>query len=161
MASVRTQVVDLLITELKKINGATATSSPGNFIDPYVFKSNVFSENVFRNWKYLEEINDFPTICFMVGAVERQHVGGDVRYEFFEVNFRGYVHGEDSLNLADDLADDINFVVNSFRDNALITDSSLEISDALVLSLSTDEGLYDPYGICDVRSQISYRYHLA
>ena len=97
----------------------------------------------------------------MVGAVNREHVGGDVRYEFFEVNFRGYVHGEDSLNLADDLADDINFVVNSFRDNALLTNSSLEISDALVLSLSTDEGLYDPYGICDVRSQISYRYHLA
>ena len=60
-----------------------------------------------------------------------------------------------------DLSDDINLVVNSLRNNALITNSSLEISDALVLSLSTDEGLYDPYGICDVRSQISYRYHLA
>ena len=48
----------------------------------------------------------------MVGAVTRQHVGGDVRYEFFEVNFRGYVHGEDSLNLADDLADDILKVIS-------------------------------------------------
>ena len=56
MASVRTQVVDLLITELKKIDGGTATSNPGNFIEPYTFKSNVFDTNVFRNWKYLEEI---------------------------------------------------------------------------------------------------------
>ena len=88
MASVRTQVVDLLVSDLKNIDGGTATSNPGNFIAPYTFKSNVFNENVFRNWKYLEEINDFPTICFMVGAVTRQHVGGDVRYEFFEVNFQ-------------------------------------------------------------------------
>jgi hypothetical protein len=161
MASVRTQVVDALVTDLKLINGATATSSPANFIEPYTYKSNVFDENVFRHWKYLEEVNDFPTICFMVGAVTRQHVGGDVRYEFFEVNLRGYVHGEDSLNLADDLAEDIDFVVNSFRNKALTTNSSLEISDALVLSLSTDEGLFDPYGLCDIRAQVSYRYHLA
>ena len=161
MASVRTQVVDALVTDLKKIDGTTATSSPANFIEPYTYKSDVFDENVFRHWKYLEEVNDFPTICFMVGAVTRQHVGGDVRYEFFEVNFRGYVHGEDSLNLADDLSEDIDFVVNSFRNKALITNSSLEISDALVLSISTDEGLFDPYGLCDIRSQISYRYHLA
>ena len=161
MASVRTQVVDLLVSDLKNIDGGTATSNPGNFIDPYTFKSNVFDTNVFRNWKYLEEINDFPTICFMVGAVSRQHVGGDVRYEFFEVNFRGYVHGEDSLNLADDLAEDIDFVVNSFRNKASTTNSTLEISDALVLSVSTDEGLFDPYGLCDIRAQISYRYHLA
>ena len=161
MASVRTQVVDALVTDLKLINGATATSSPANFIEPYTYKSDVFDENVFRHWKYLEEINDFPTICFMVGAVTRQHVGGDVRYEFFEVNFRGYVHGEDSLNLADDLSEDIDFVVNSFRNKALTTNSSLEISDALVLSVSTDEGLFDPYGLCDIRAQVSYRYHLA
>ena len=161
MASVRTQVVDLLVSDLKNIDGGTATSNPGNFIDPYTFKSNVFDTNVFRNWKYLEEINDFPTICFMVGAVTRQHVGGDIRYEFFEVNFRGYVHGEDSLNLADDLAEDIDFVVNSFRNKASTTNSTLEISDALVLSVSTDEGLFDPYGLCDIRAQISYRYHLA
>ena len=161
MASVRTQVVDLLITELKNIDGGTATSNPGNFIEPYTFKSNVFDTNVFRNWKYLEEINDFPTICFMVGAVTRQHVGGDVRYEFFEVNFRGYVHGEDSLNLADDLSEDIDFIVNSFRNRALTSNSTLEISDSLVLSVSTDEGLFDPYGLCDIRAQISYRYHLA
>ena len=161
MASVRTQVVDLLVSDLKNIDGGTATSNPNNYIDPYTFKSNVFDTNVFRNWKYLEEINDFPTICFMVGAVSRQHVGGDVRYEFFEVNFRGYVHGEDSLNLADDLAEDIDFVVNSFRNKASTTNSTLEISDALVLSVSTDEGLFDPYGLCDIRAQISYRYHLA
>ena len=161
MASVRTQVVDLLVSDLKNIDGGTATSNPGNFIDPYTFKSNVFDTNVFRNWKYLEEINDFPTICFMVGAVRRQHVGGDVRYEFFEVNFRGYVHGEDSLNLADDLSEDIDFIVNSFRNRALTTNSTLEISDGLVLSVSTDEGLFDPYGLCDIRAEISYRYHLA
>jgi len=85
----------------------------------------------------------------------------DVRYEFIEVNFRGYVHGEDSLNLADDLSEDIDFIVNSFRNRALTTNSTLEISDALVLSVSTDEGLFDPYGLCDIRAQISYRYHLA
>ena len=161
MASVRTSIIDLLVTDLKKINGSTATSSPANFIQPYTFKSNVFSENVFRHWKYLQEINDFPTICFMVGAINRQHVGGDIRYEFFEVRVRGYVYSEDSLNAADDLSEDIDFVINSFRDNALTTNSVLEISDSLVLDISTDEGLFDPYGLCDVRAQISYRYHLA
>jgi len=162
MASVRTSVIDLLVTELKKINGEKVSPvTNANFIAPYTFKSNVFNKNVFRHWKFLNEINDFPTICFMVGAVTRQHVGGDVRYEFFEVNFRGYVHGENSLNLADDLSEDIDYVVNSFRNTALTADNTLEVSDALVLDISTDEGLFDPYGICDIRSQVSYRYHLA
>jgi|LUMW01.1.fsa_nt_gb hypothetical protein len=162
MASVRTSVIDLLVTELKKINGEKVSPvTNANFIVPYTFKSNVFNKNVFRHWKFLNEINDFPTICFMVGAVTRQHVGGDVRYEFFEVNFRGYVHGENSLNLADDLSEDIDYVVNSFRNTALTADNTLEVSDALVLDISTDEGLFDPYGICDIRSQVSYRYHLA
>ena len=47
MASVRTQVVDALVTDLKKIDGTTATSSPANFIEPYTYKSDVFDENVF------------------------------------------------------------------------------------------------------------------
>ena len=60
-----------------------------------------------------------------------------------------------------DTDEDIDFIVNSFRNRALTTNSTLEISDGLVLSVSTDEGLFDPYGLCDIRAEISYRYHLA
>ena len=66
-----------------------------------------------------------------------------------------------AFHLSDITKEDIDFVVNSFRNKALITNSTLEISDALVLSVSTDEGLFDPYGLCDIRAEISYRYHLA
>ena len=63
------------------------------------------------------------------------------KQKFFEVNFRGYVRGEDSLNLADDLSEDIDFVVNSFRDKALTTNSSLEISKGIGYYLGTCEAL--------------------
>ena len=59
----RSEIVDnILIPELKKINGDTST-----FDSSYTYKTNLFN-NVFRGVKFLDEVNDFPAIYLAAGT---------------------------------------------------------------------------------------------
>ena len=138
----KTDVLDLLVTRLKLINGGTDGT--------YTYKSNV-NDNVDKKFRYLDDINDFPSITFMVGNETREHIGGNIRYATLGINIRGYVEGD--IGIADDLLEDIADVVDNFTDAACGSD----MVDARVISASTDEGLFDPYGICDVIAQFTYQ----
>ena len=52
----RTEIIDLLVIELKKIDGGTST-----FNSNYTYNTNLFN-NVERKLKFLDEINDFPSL---------------------------------------------------------------------------------------------------
>ncbi len=148
----KTDIIDLLLTEMKGIDGETDTRAGVPDI-PYTYKSKVFN-NVFRKFKYIDEINDFPTICFIVGSEGRQHIGAGVRYGSLEITVRGYVYSENVLNAADDLADDIEHVLNSL--GYLAAFCPVEIVESRVIRVGTDEGLFEPHGIVDIAAEIVY-----
>jgi len=54
------EITELLVTQLKKINGLTLEEVryPNS---PHTFVNNV-DDRVFSRFKYVDEINDFPTI---------------------------------------------------------------------------------------------------
>ena len=58
---------------------------------------------------------------------------------------------EDSLHDSENLASDIETVVNSYA-----ADAANLIHEARVVALSTDEGLMTPYGVADVVVEIDY-----
>ena len=62
MASRRKEIVEFLVTELKKIDGQTST-----FNVSYTYSNNLFN-NVFRKLKFLDEVNDFPAIYISAGT---------------------------------------------------------------------------------------------
>ena len=70
-----------------------------------------------------------------------------------DVTIRAYVYGEDnSQSLADDVVQDIEHVIYSIGDN-----SDKGILDITIESISTDEGLVNPYGLAEAQLTVVYR----
>ena len=144
----RSQIVDdILIPELKKINGGTST-----FDSSYTYNTNLFN-NVFRGVKFLDEVNDFPAIYLAAGTEIRDFESLSLTVATLDVTIRAYVYGEDnSQSLADDLLEDIEHVIYSLEDSP-----TKGIQDITIESITVDEGLVEPYGLAEVNLQITYR----
>lgn len=143
----RTDIVQYLVSRLKQING---TISP--YDSNYSFKHNIFS-NVFRQVKFLDEVNDFPSIYLSAGTEIRNFQSENLTVASLTVIIRAYVYGEDnSQSLADDLVQDIEHVIYTIGDNP-----DLGILDITIENITEDEGLSFPYGIAEIELSIVYR----
>jgi len=143
----RTEIVDLLIEELKKING-----EPSTFNASYIYNNNLFN-NVYRGVKFLDEVNDFPALYLAAGTEIRNFESLSLTVATLDVTIRAYVYGEDnSQSLADDLLEDIEHVIYSLEDSP-----TKGIQDITIESITVDEGLVEPYGLAEVSIQVTYR----
>ncbi len=143
----RTEIIDFLVTRLKEIDGE---ASP--FDSSYTFNTNLFN-NVFRKLKFLDEVNDFPSLYIAAGTEFRDFNSKSLTVATLDVTIRAYVYGEDnSQSLADDVVQDIEHVIYSIGDN-----SDKGILDITIESISTDEGLVNPYGLAEAQLTVVYR----
>jgi len=147
MASRRKEIVEYIVTQLKQIDGETSGFNPS-----YTYFNNLFN-NVFRKLKFLDEVNDFPSIYVSAGTEIRDFNSKSLTVGTLDVTIRAYVFGEDnSQNLSDDFVQDIEHVIYSLGDNP-----EMGILDITIDNISTDEGLTTPYGIAEVELTIVYR----
>lgn len=143
------EMLEIFTEELRLIDGG---ASPLDH--EYTFELDCH-KNVYPSYKFLEEINDFPTICFYVLEETVAHIGHGVRYKTAAINLRGYVHEalgeyEDSNWWAEALIDDIDHVLKYMRSrNPCFVDVRL-------LEVSTDEGIMAPYGVVDAMIAVTY-----
>jgi len=155
----KSDVLGLIERELKKINKELETRVEvlgGS--ESYRFKTKV--QKVERRFRYIDDINAFPTICFYVTNEARRHIGGGIRYAILTINIRGYVETDtqdrlNAIDVADNILEDIEVIINgiSYLNDAC----DYDIEESRILSVSTDEGLFDPYGIADVTMEIVYQ----
>jgi hypothetical protein len=143
----RKEITEFLVTELKKINGGSST-----FDSNYTYSTDI-ANNVFRRLKFLDEINDFPTICVNAGSEARTYdtfglITGDLT-----LNIRAYLRAENPITAAENLADDIEHIVYHIGDK-----SDMGLLNMIMQSVSTDEGLVAPFGILEI--DILARYQL-
>lgn len=110
---------------------------------------------VFEHFKYLDDINDFPTICLHIETDYKSHVeaspnvvGGD-----FNMIVRGYLHSENVVGAQDDFIQQIEDALN-----ALTPATAIQIDDIHINSLEHDEGLFEPYGTVTINVDIAYRH---
>ncbi len=149
----RTQIIDFLVTELKRINGQQdARTAPVR--NGYTYKTNVFN-NVFRRMKFLNEINDFPTLCVTATGEDRINIGAGVRFGTFGFEIRAYIKNEATIETEEDLADDIEFVLENLTLEA--TAQTREITDVIITSTETDEGLMTPFGVVIINGILRYQ----
>jgi len=137
----RTEIVNYLADKLRLISTESGY--------------NTTVSQVHRSYKYLDDINDFPTLC--LGVTPREQFDQSQTQsplKSLTMTIRGYVHTavEDSLQDSERLARDVEQVVSTFADAS----SNLEVHRSQVVTLVTDEGLFSPYGICDVGVEIYY-----
>jgi uncharacterized protein YccT (UPF0319 family) len=143
----RTEIIDFLVTNLKNINGGVST-----YDNNYQYNHNVFN-NVFRKIKFLDEVNDFPSIYLSAGTEIRNFQSENLTVATLNVIIRAYVYGEDnSQTAADNLVDDIEHVIYSIGD-----EPEKGILDITIENISADEGLAFPYGIAELELSVVYR----
>jgi hypothetical protein len=135
MATRRRQIIDGVVTELGQAPDLDAS-------------------NVFRQFKYLDEINDFPTVCLVAGSESREELGANRRLGSIGVALRGYVFDENNIDTAEILAQNVESKIDSFSANVAARANG--VSDARVVSFRTDEGLFKPYGVADLEIEILY-----
>jgi hypothetical protein len=143
----RTEIVQFIVTRLKEIDGGV---SP--YDSAYTFVTNVF-DNVFRKIKFLDEVNDFPSLYVSAGTEIRDFQSENLTVATLDVIIRAYVYGEDnSQTLSDDLAQDVEHIIYSLGDNP-----DKGILDITIDNITTDEGLAIPYGIAEIELSVVYR----
>jgi hypothetical protein len=143
----RKEITELLVSELKKINGNVST-----FNASYTYNLDI-SNNCFRRMKFLDEINDFPTVCVNAGTETRLYNSTGLTIGELAIQIRAYIRAEDPITTAENLADDIEHVVYNLGDR-----SDIGMQDMTIESVSTDEGLVAPFGILEI--DILARYQL-
>ena len=143
----RTEIVQFIVTRLKEIDGGV---SP--YDSAYTFVTNVF-DNVFRKIKFLDEVNDFPSLYVSAGTEIRDFQSENLTVATLDVIIRAYVYGEDnSQTLSDDLVQDVEHIIYAFGDNP-----DKGILDITIDNITTDEGLAIPYGIAEIELSVVYR----
>lgn len=141
----RLSIINSLVEKLKGIDGT------GNYV------SNI-NKNVSPRLKFWDEVKEFPSIHLNAGSETRDYQGGGYKDRFFSVTVRCYVKTEDSVEALDYLLEDIETVV---EDN-----SRLEYTDKQgnkqftqqmsVISIDTDEGVLEPYGVAELLLEVRY-----
>lgn len=146
MASRRKEIIEFIVTQLKEIDGAVS-----GFDATYTYNTNVFN-NVFRKLKFLDEVNDFPSIYVSAGTENRDFNSQNLTTATLDATIRIYIYGEDDAqSQVDNLLQDVEHVIYSLGDN-----SDKGILDITISNISTDEGLVTPYGLGEIELEISY-----
>ena len=118
--------------------------------------TDVHANNVYRTYKYMHDLNDFPAITFIPNREDRDHFGDGQVHGILAIQLRCYVFDGDTADIADEcerLADQIEAAVDTFS----ATNRALEVEEARVVTLRTDDGLMTPYGVADLQLSILYR----
>lgn len=139
----RTSIVKALAEKLKSIDG-TGT-----------FKSNLFG-NAYSYMRFWDEINDFPAIYISNGTEVREYHPGGFAWGFLNVSLKIYAKGEDSGQILENILEDVEDVINNNRDLEYDIESSLETTEILITSITTDEGLLAPYAVGEINLQVRY-----
>ena len=140
----RRDIANFLVGELKKIDGGVST-----FDSSYTYQVNLF-DNVFRRLKFLDEINDFPSVYLQAGTENRIYDSKGLTTSTLDFMLRVYVHTETAVEELESTMQDIEFVIYN------MDTEQYGIMDVQVASMSTDEGLLDPYGIGEVGVTVQY-----
>ena len=140
----RRDIANFLVGELKKIDGGVST-----FDSSYTYQVNLF-DNVFRRLKFLDEINDFPSVYLQAGSENRIYDSKGLTTSTLDIMLRVYVHTETAVEELESTMQDIEFVIYN------MDTEKYGIMDVQVASMGTDEGLLDPYGIGEVAVTVQY-----
>ena len=140
----RRDIANFLVGELKKIDGGVST-----FDSSYTYQVNLF-DNVFRRLKFLDEINDFPSVYLQAGTENRIYDSKGLTTSTLDIMLRVYVHTETAVEELESTMQDIEFVIYN------MDTEKYGMMDVQVASMGTDEGLLDPYGIGEVGVTVQY-----
>ena len=140
----RSAIVSAIVTKLKEINGT------GNFLTSV--------SNVEPRLKFWDEIEEFPAIHVNAGSETREYLGAGEKFRYLTLTFRCYVNEDDPVEALEKLMEDVETVIEThnpitYTDNLGNVQSTIQTS---ILSIDTDEGVLDPFGIGEIITTVQY-----
>ena len=139
----RRDIINYLISQLKLIDGTVSAYG-------YTFKTNL-SQNVYKGLKYIDQINDFPSVYVQAGEETYRYNSKTNTEAFMTIMIRIYAYEEHSLYKLEDLVDDVTHALERIK-----YDQSHKIISAEIVSIDTDSGLLDPYGLGEIMIAVQY-----
>jgi hypothetical protein len=142
----RKKVVEALVEQLKLIDGN------------HPFNTNLFG-NVKGKMLFLDEIEQYPKVCVVAGNETREYQPGEFKWRFLNIGIRVYVRNEnDAQEELALLLEDIENVIDS--NDTLVYDDTvsphLSLTEMVIDSITTDEGVISPLGIGEIAITVRY-----
>lgn len=141
----RSAIVDALVKKLKLINGNGA------------FLTDVYEE-VHPRLKFWDEVETFPAIHLNAGSESRVYQGAGYKDRYLNITIRCYVKESDATVALDALIEDVETVLE-IHGQLEYTDkqgNAQRTHDILVISIDTDEGVLEPFGVGEILVQVHY-----
>ena len=140
----RTSIVKALSEKFKEIDGTGQ------------YKTNIF-QNSFAKLKFWDEVQDFPCVYIHPGSETRDYLPSQFTWGVLQVCVKVYVQSEDSAQeQLEDLLDDLELCIDQNRVLQYDVVNSLETTEILIQSITTDEGLLAPYGVGEINLEVRY-----
>lgn len=143
MSSKRNSIVKALCEKFKSIDGT----------QPYT--TNLFN-NSYAKLKFWDEVEDFPCVYATAGSEMREYLPGDFTWGFLNISIKAYVRGEDNAQeQLEMLLADLEACIDA---NRVLTydEQGHQTTEILVQSITTDEGLLNPFGVGEINVQVRY-----
>lgn len=141
--SKRSSIVKALAVKLNLIDGQA----------PY--QVNIF-QNAFAKLKFWDEVRDFPSVYMTPGSEIREYLPGDFAWGFLGVSVKVYCKGETAQDQLELLLQDIETCVDANRVLVYDTVNNYSTTEILIQSITTDDGLLQPYAIGEINLQVRY-----
>ena len=142
----RKKVVEAIVKKLQLIDGN------------HPFNKNVF-DNVKGKMIFLDEIQQYPKVCVVAGNETREYQPGEFKWRFLNIGIRAYVKNEEDAQ--EELAlllEDIERVIDD--NDTLVYDDTvsphLSLTEMVIDSITTDEGVIAPLGIGEIAITVRY-----
>lgn len=140
----RTSIVKALSEKFKEIDGTGQ------------YKTNLYN-NSFPKLKFWDEVQDFPCVYMHPGSETRDYLPGNFTWGMLMVCVKVYVRSEDSAQeQLEALIEDLERCIDANRVLVYDVDNSLETTEILIQSITTDEGLLAPYGVGEINLEVRY-----
>jgi hypothetical protein len=143
VSSRRTSIVKALVQKFKLIDGTP----------PY--KTNLWN-NAFAKLEFWDSCTDFPAVFVTPGSETREYLPGNFTWGYLGVCVKAYVKGEEPQQELEELLEDLERCVDANRVLVYDVAQALETTEILVTSITTDEGLLQPYGVGEINLQVRY-----
>jgi len=141
----RFNIVEALTNKLKNIDGSGA------------FLTDV-ANNVHPRLKFWDEVEDFPAIHLNAGSETREYQAGGYKDRFLGVTIRCYVYAEDAQEELNLLMEDVETVIEENSNLQYFDKQNNEFNcqQITVISITTDEGVLEPYGVGELEVEVRY-----
>lgn len=142
--SKRKQILTALCTELAaKLNGTT-------------YISNLYN-NAIPKLMFWDQVNNFPSIYSSTGTEVREYLPGGFKWGYIAITLKLYCKGPNSQDELEQLLEDAESCLDATNGVVVYdTTNNLRTTEILVSSITTDEGLLDPYAVGEINLQVRY-----